>query len=138
MLLCCYPNSHLGWVWIAMKRKGLRFSCGSRALFIGSTSTDFNNFFFKIESSTIYTFKNYLTTIFLVFSNKWCLNRSLESLCINESRFFLGQQPSITDPMIGFKGFEKPISNTITAGPRFCIRKSHLKSTEPVWKSSEI
>ena len=48
---------------------GLRFFCGSCALFIGPTSTDFSKFFFKIGShDTIHIFKNYFTIVFSIFS----------------------------------------------------------------------
>ena len=53
-----------------------RFLCGSHALFIRPTSTDFSKFFFKTGShGTIHIFKNYFTTMFSVFSNKRYLNR---------------------------------------------------------------
>ena len=62
---------------------GSVFSCESRALFTGLTSTIFSNFFFKIEShDTIYTFKNYFATVFSVFSNKWYPNKPLISLFV--------------------------------------------------------
>ena len=54
------------------------FSSGSHALFTGSTSTIFNNVFFKTGShGTIHIFKNYFATIFSVFDNKQYPNRSL-------------------------------------------------------------
>ena len=44
---------------------------GSRALFIGPTSTKFNKIFIKTGShDTIHTFKNYFVSVFSVFSNK--------------------------------------------------------------------
>ena len=48
---------------------GSVFSCGSGALFTGSTNIIFSNFFFKTGShGTIYIFKNYFAIIFSVFS----------------------------------------------------------------------
>ena len=47
----------------------LCFSSGSRALFTGSASTLFKKKNFKIGSySTIHTFKNYIVTVFSIFS----------------------------------------------------------------------
>ena len=47
---------------------GLHFLCGSCALFMGPTSMNFIKFFFKTRSNgTIYTFKNYFSTVFSVF-----------------------------------------------------------------------
>ena len=60
------------------KNACLRFFFWSRALFMGLTSTDFSKFFFKTGShDTIHTFKNYITTVFSVFSNKRYPNRPL-------------------------------------------------------------
>ena len=62
------------YVWIALKTADVCicvFLCGFRALFTGLASTNFNKFFFKIESyDTIYTFKNYFVIVFLILSNK--------------------------------------------------------------------
>ena len=72
---------HLVLVWIQNAFafvNGLRFLCGSRALFMGFASMDFNKFFFKTEShDIIHIFKNYFTTVFSVFRNKRYLNKSL-------------------------------------------------------------
>ena len=55
------------------------FLCGSRALFTGSTNTDFSKFFFKIGSyGTIHIFKNYFTTLFSIFSNKQYPNQPID------------------------------------------------------------
>ena len=62
----------LVWVWIALRIQfsvAFGVSCGSHALFMGPTSTDFNKISFKIGShGTIYTFKNYFATVFLIFN----------------------------------------------------------------------
>ena len=51
-----------------------------RALFTGPTSTFFTKNNFKTEfHGTIHTFKNYFPIVFSVFSNKWYLNRPLDS-----------------------------------------------------------
>ena len=73
------------YVWIALKIADMRvyvFLCESHALFTEPASTDFNKFFFKIGSySTIHTFKNYFTTIFLIFNNKQYPNRPKKKIC---------------------------------------------------------
>ena len=62
------------------KKNVLCFFCGSREQFMGPVNTDFNKFFFKTEFyGTIHTFKNYFITIFIVFSNKRCLNKSSDN-----------------------------------------------------------
>ena len=54
----------------------ISFFYGSRALFTGSTSTNFSKFFFKIGShGTIHIFKNYFATVFSVFRNKQYPNK---------------------------------------------------------------
>ena len=48
---------------------GMALFSGSRALFTGPTISLFSNFFIKNEShGTIYAFKNYFATMFLVFN----------------------------------------------------------------------
>ena len=55
----------------------LHFFYGSCVLFMEPTNMDFSKFFFKIGSyGTIYIFKNYFITIFLIFNNKQYPNRS--------------------------------------------------------------
>jgi len=49
----------------------LSFFCGSYALFMGPTNTEFSKNNYKTGShGTIHTFKNYFVTVFSVFSNK--------------------------------------------------------------------
>ena len=56
----------------------IAFFSGFRTLFIVPTSTFFNKNNFKTGSSgTFNTFKNYFTTVFLVFSNERYPNRFL-------------------------------------------------------------
>lgn len=58
---------------------GLRFLCGSRALFTGPASTDFSKFFFKIGShGTIHTFKNYFSTVFSIFNFQFSAISSIQ------------------------------------------------------------
>ena len=85
--VCCHcylllSFNHLVLIWIATRLLclcwWLHFLCGSRALFMGPASTDFNKFFFKIGlHGTIHTFKNYFVIMFSVFNNKWYPNRPL-------------------------------------------------------------
>ena len=57
-----------------------RFLCGSHALFIRPTSTDFSKFFFKTGShGTIHTFKNYFTTVFSVFSFQFSATSGIQT-----------------------------------------------------------
>ena len=56
----------------------------------GSTSIDFGKFFFKTGShGTIHIFKNYFTTVFLVFSNNRYLNRPYVCVWLNLFEFGL-------------------------------------------------
>ena len=76
------------WVWIAMKStmSAAAFkTCGSYALFTGSTSTFLSKFFFKIGSyGIIYTFKNYFAIMFSVFSFQFSIISNIQTdiLCI--------------------------------------------------------
>ena len=64
----------------------LHFLYGFRVLFTRPASIFFRKNNFKTGSyGTIYTFKNYFVTVFLVFSNKQYLNRPL----INRMSLFL-------------------------------------------------
>ena len=68
-------------VWIALKSIYVCvcvLNSGSRALFTGLASMESGKINFKTRSyGTIYTFKNYFTTIFLVFNNMRYPNRLL-------------------------------------------------------------
>ena len=68
-------------VWIALKSIYVCvcvLSSGSRALFTGLVSMESGKINFKTRShGIIHTFKNYFTTVFLVFNNKRYPNRLL-------------------------------------------------------------
>ena len=91
---------------------GSVFSCGSGALFTGSTNIIFSNFFFKTGShGTIYIFKNYFAIIFLIFDNKYYPNRpEINSKCyyhdmtLKISFFFWGWG----DPIHGCDAIRRP------------------------------
>ena len=54
------------------------FFCGFRALFTGLASTKFSKYNFKTRPhGTIHIFKNYFTTVFSIFRNKWYPNKPL-------------------------------------------------------------
>ena len=67
-----FSKLNLVYVWITLKTANMCvcvFLSGSRALFPGPTSTDFNKFFFKTRShNTIHTVKNYFATVFSILS----------------------------------------------------------------------
>ena len=74
----CILRIHLDSVCVCSGNKVAFFSG-----FTGLISTFFSKFFFKTWShSTIYTFKNYFTKMFSVFSNKRCLNRHCKGFSI--------------------------------------------------------
>ena len=79
--IVCIWNAHFSafGMHISVHSCILLKNSGSRALFKRPTSTFFNQKNFKTEFyGTIYTFKNYFATTFLVFNNKRYPNRPIE------------------------------------------------------------
>ena len=76
------------YVWLTTSQASFvhpAFFSGSYVLFMGPAS----NFFFFFQKNnfkirpygTIYIFKNYFATVFLVFSNKWYPIRPVNTCC---------------------------------------------------------
>ena len=77
--LCTGPTTYLTSKYFT----GMCHTSGSRALFTGPTNLFFSYFFIKNRShGTIYTFKNYFTTVFLVPNEPIGDGSSLVSSCI--------------------------------------------------------